>query len=267
MTDFLPSAAWLLSSARGVLPVVMRSAGLAWTAPGWGMPGISWRVRLGLAAVLSLVVGPSVGFPLRPAESLSAGPGWAVLVGSSLVELAIGAALGFSAALVVMAARQAGDLIGAQAGLSVASLLDPEAGEGATPVGHLYALVALALFLVFDGPLALVDALAGSFQAVPPALTWTSPSSELARTVFERIGWALGLAVSAAAPAALAVAMAGLAVGWMARSEGGPLLGGMVWPVRSAVGVVAVWLGLGSLAVAVSGAWRQWLSVLEGSLF
>ncbi len=140
MTPLFPSTDWLIPLALGILPVVMRSIGLAWTAPGWGMPGLSWRIRLGLAAVLSLVVAPAAG-PLF-VDNLPTGSGWIPLIGSCVVELAMGAALGYSAALVVSAARQAGDLIGAQAGLSVASLLDPESGEGATALGHLYGLMA-----------------------------------------------------------------------------------------------------------------------------
>ncbi len=124
-------------------------------------------------------------------------------------------------------------------------------------------LMALAMFLVLDGPLALVDALAGSFQAVPPAVTWKTPTAEVAVEVFGRVGWALGLAVRAAAPAALAVALAGLAIGWMARSAGGSPVGGLVWPVRSVVGVVVVWLGLGAVAVWMTGAWREWLAMVS----
>ena len=257
--DVTSPTSWLIPLALGLLPVAMRSIGLAWTAPGWATPGLSWRIRLALAATLTLIVAPALtpSSPLNPPS----GSDWFPLLGSSLVELSLGAALGYSAALVIAAARQAGDLIGVQAGLSVASLLDPESSEGATALGHLYALMALALFLALDGPLALIDALAASFQAIPPALTWHPPTAETASLIFSRIGWALGLTLRAAAPAALAVALAGLAIGWIARSASGSPLGGMVWPIRSVVGILIVWLGLGSLALWITGAWSEWLAL------
>src|SRR5205823_4880255 len=78
------------------------------------------------------------------------------------------AALGLSAALVVAGARQAGELVGAQAGFAPAALFDPEAGDEMTALGHLYGLVALGVFLALDGPLALVRALVESYRVIPP---------------------------------------------------------------------------------------------------
>ena len=59
----------------------------------------------------------------------------------------MGLALGFAASLVIAGARQAGEIVGGQAGLSAASLFDPDAGDDMTPLGHLYGLVALGTFL------------------------------------------------------------------------------------------------------------------------
>ena len=55
--------------------------------------------------------------------------------GPCLVEVLVGAALGWSAALIVAGARQAGEVVGRQAGLSAAALFDPEAGDELTPAG------------------------------------------------------------------------------------------------------------------------------------
>ena len=61
-------------------------------------------------------------------------------------EVLVGAGIGWSASLVIAGARQAGEIVGAQAGLSAAALFDPEAGEDLTALGHLYGLVALGVF-------------------------------------------------------------------------------------------------------------------------
>src|SRR5262249_4654209 len=136
---------WLLAHA-GVLSLVLaRVLGLAWTAPALATPGLGGRFRLLLAALLSAVVLPVVGPSLASAPGASAG--WTALGWSCVVEGLAGAALGWSAGLIVAGARQAGELVGLQAGLSPAAWLDPEAGDELTPLGHLYGLVALAVFL------------------------------------------------------------------------------------------------------------------------
>ncbi len=126
------------------------------------------------------------------------------------------------------AARQAGEVIGLQAGLAPASLLAPDAadgsGESLTPLGHLYGLVALAIFLAVDGPLRMVEVLVESYDALPVGLgvgrgfAVRPPTPELAAAAFGQVGGALALAVRAAAPVALAMVLAGLALGWLARA-------------------------------------------------
>ena len=102
---------------------------------------------------------PTVGAGLDVPTSLG-GLGRALIV-----EAAIGVMLGMSAALIVAGARQAGEVVGGQAGLSAAALLDPEASGEMTPLGHLYGLVALMVFLALDGPVMLVKSLAESYHA------------------------------------------------------------------------------------------------------
>ncbi len=245
-------ALWLLGEGQGWLLVLARVSGLAWTAPAWGTPAMAWRVRVGFSMLLTTVLVPLVG-PVVPAGS----PGWGwTLAGLGLTEAAIGLGLGLSAGLVVAGARQAGEIVGAQAGLSPASLIDPEAGGELTPLGHLYGLIALAIFLALDGPLHLVDALAESYRALPPGRLRLSP--ELAVEAFGRVGWALSLAVRAAAPAALALALAGVVLTLLARTAGTLQFASLAWPIRAIVGLLLVLIGLTGLAGTLNVAWSDW---------
>jgi flagellar biosynthetic protein FliR len=250
---------WLPRHGPPFLLVASRATGLAWTAPGWGLnlPGLGWRIRLALglslAAVLAPTLGPRLGAP-------SPDSGWLPLIGNAILEAAVGVALGLGASLVIAAARQAGEIVGAQAGLSPASLLDPEgkpAVDGElTALGTLYGLVALAIFLALDGPLRLVDALAESYDALPAALGGRPPSPEQALEAFAGVGWALSLAVRLAAPAGLALVLAGLALAWLARSGPPTPLANLAWPARSVLGVTLAWLGLVGLATTLVSAWN-----------
>ncbi len=156
---------WAVSGLGGQVGawalVLARVLGLCLTAPGLAVPGLSWRFRLGLAAMLGAVLAPVIG------ERLEAPADWAGVAWTGAGEVLTGAMLGMAAGLIVAGARAAGDLVAAQAGLSTTTLFDPESGEEVTPLGRLYGLVAMAAFLALGGPLALVRALAESYATFP----------------------------------------------------------------------------------------------------
>jgi flagellar biosynthetic protein FliR len=245
-------ALWLLDHATVLALILARVLGLSWTAPALATPGLGGRFRLALAALLSAVVLPVVGPELAPAAPAH----WHALARACLVEGLLGAALGYSASLVVAAARQAGEVVAMQAGLSPAALLDPEAGEDLTPLGHLYGLVALAVFLALDGPLMLVAAVVESYRVLPPGTVLLS--GETARQAFGRLGEALELVLRAAAPVALALALAGMALGLLGRAAPSLPLVAMSLPLRFVLGLVLAVLGLAALVATVAAAWRGW---------
>jgi flagellar biosynthesis protein FliR len=154
----------------------------------------------------------------------------------------------------VAAARQGGELVGAQAGLSAASLINPETGEGMTPMGHLYGLLALGVFVALDGPLQLVTGIARSYAAIPIGGLTLSETS--VGDVFFRVASTLELALRAAAPAALALMVAGLAVGLMARTAPSFQFMNFSLAVRAAAGFVIVLAGLVPLAAMLATAWQ-----------
>jgi len=243
------AASLLLGPGGSFLLVVARVSGLAWLAPGWGTTGLGWRLRLALIVLLSLVLMPTLG------TSVTAPSSWAMLAQTCLTEALIGAALGWTAALVISAARQAGEVVGAQAGLSPAALFDPESGGEMTPLGHLYGLIALGTFLALDGPLALVGALIESYRTVPAAgLPLTAESAAWA---FGQVGQALGLALRIAAPAAVALALAGVAIALISRAAPTLQFMALALPLRTAVGVFLVWIGLVTLVAALASAWAN----------
>lgn len=228
--------------------VLARASGLAWTAPGLATPALGGRSRLILAATLAALLGPLV------APDVSAPAGSAALAGACLLEVAVGAALGWAGSLVIAGARQAGEIVGGQSGLSPAALFDPEAGDGGmTPLGHLYGLVALGVFLALNGPVELVKALAESFRVIPAG----GPAASVltAEWAFAQVGRSLALAVRASAPPALALTLAGLALGLLGRAAPSLQLVSLSLPVRTLVGLALAALGLVALAATLAAAW------------
>lgn len=253
--------AWFMSHAALLAMVFGRALGLAWTAPALATPALGLRARIGLALLLGFLLEPVVE-PIVGTR-LNALP-WPALGGVWLAELLIGAALGASAALIVAGARQAGELVGAQGGFAAAALFDPEVNEEMTALGHLYGLIALGVFLAFDGPLVLVRALAESYRVIPAGggSMLNEPTIALA---FGQVGQALALSVRAAAPPALALAMAGVALGLLGRAAPSLQLLALAMPIRAGLGLILLLLGLGTLAATLAAAWGAWPgSVLGG---
>lgn len=244
----IDAIAWLAGQGGLWALVLARVSGLCWTAPALATPGLGGRARLILAATLTALIAPVVGREMTAPTGLSA------LGGACLVEVVVGLGLGWAGALVIAGARQAGEVVGSQAGLSPAALFDPEAGDGLTPLGHLYGLVALGVFLALDGPTQLVLALAESYRVVP--LGGSAPSPEVATWAFEQVGRSLVLALRASAPPALALTMAGLSLGLLGRAAPSLQLVSLSLPVRTLLGLALAALGLVTLAVTLATAWR-----------
>ncbi len=238
---------WLWQHAAASALILGRVAGLCWTAPALATPGLDWRIRVVLAVLLTGILAPLLAPTLvAPADALG-------LVRAGLAEVLIGAALGWSAALVIAGARLAGELVGAQAGLAPAALFDPEAGGELTPLGHLYGLIALATFLALEGPLRLVQTLAESYRVLPGG--GPSLSDETARLAFGRVSEALELALRAAAPPALALALAGVALGLLGRTAPSLPLLALSLPLRTMLGLAFAIAGLVAVAALFSTAW------------
>lgn len=240
-----PVLVWALIAAR--------SAGVCLTAPVLAAPGFAWRFRIVLAVALAAWMAPLVVPLVAPP---SAGVGGAA-VWLFVNELLIGGLIGWSASLVVAGARQAGDIVAAQAGLSVSTLFDPETGGEITALGHLYGLIALAVFLAMDGPLMILDALIQSFQAMPAGRLMFDQGA--ATLIFGRIAEALSLAVRAAAPPAVGLIVAGVAIGWLGRLAPSAPLVALSLPVRAVLGVLLALASLGALLLRLGEAWSGWI--------
>ncbi len=233
--------------------VLARVLGLCLTAPGLAVPGLGWRFRLVLAAMLGAVLFPVVGVQ-SVAPLVLPTYAWA-----GLAEVLTGGLLGWTAGLIVAGARTAGELVAAQSGLSTATLFDPESGDELTPLGHLYGWIATAAFLVMDGPLALVRALADSYKVIPMGRLVLSQRS--ATDAFDQIGDTLELALRAAAPPAMALVMAGIVLGWLSRTAPSLPFLALSLSLRAAIGIVLVVLGLATLLTTLSGTWSRLLPI------
>lgn len=141
----------------------VRMLALISTAPVFGESRVPRHVKVGLAALLAIVIAPTLApMPAVPVVSL---PGvWIITQ-----QVLIGVAMGFSMRLVFTAVQAAGEYIGLQMGLSFASFFDPTSGGQTMVLARLLNMLAMLIFLAFDMHLMVITMLVESFQVLPIA--------------------------------------------------------------------------------------------------
>src|SRR5690606_34677109 len=89
------------------------------------------------------------------------------ILGAAVVQVAVGAALGFLTYVVFMAVQSAGDLIDISSGYSLATAFDPMSYQQNSVFGRLHQMIALVLLFVLCLHLVLLRGVLTSFEAVP----------------------------------------------------------------------------------------------------
>jgi len=147
---------------EGLLLIFIRTAAMLLSAPWFPNRTMPPQLKIGLMAVISLILFPTVDFRglVLPRGLL----GWALGIGG---EVAFGIAIGLMVRFVFAAVSMAGQLIGLEVGLSTPGLLNPEFDEQSTVLQSLIDMVTLLVFLSLDAHHLLLRGLAHSFGVVP----------------------------------------------------------------------------------------------------
>lgn len=139
---------------------LLRVLALISTAPILSEKSVPKRVKLGLGVLITIVIAPSlpvVEVPLFSAHAL-----WL-----ALQQILIGIALGFTMQFAFAAIRTSGEIIGLQMGLSFATFVDPGSNLNMPVLARIMDMLALLLFLVFNGHLWLISLLVDTFHTLP----------------------------------------------------------------------------------------------------
>ncbi|MCO5400285.1 flagellar biosynthetic protein FliR [Ralstonia soli] len=133
-------------------------------APPFANTEIPTSIKVAFGVVITVALAPML--PLSPdLAGVSVGSYEGLWI--TLVQVAIGLALGFCVQLVFSAISGAGEVMSVQMGLGFASLLDPAQTESSMLLGRFLSLTAITAFIAGDGHLVLLHALFDSFTALP----------------------------------------------------------------------------------------------------
>lgn len=157
-------AGWSVPQAQVYFLLVVRALSLFQTMPLLSTRSVPVLSRLGLALFIGLVLLPlqAPRVPELPFDLLA----YLALVAR---EVLVGVTLGFGTLLVFASLQIAGQIIGLQIGLNIATVLDPiNAGQQVSFMDQFYSLLAALVFLAIDGHHGLLLALQRSFEILPP---------------------------------------------------------------------------------------------------
>jgi flagellar biosynthetic protein FliR len=212
-------------------------------APGLVKVGLA----LGLASLWfgALGTAPAVEFPHGSATTL-----WLAYPIALGREAIIGAVLGYGFSLFLLPARIAGEFIGQEMGLALASLTDPSAESSATLLGQLFEIIGALVFFGLDGHHVWLAALHATFARWPIGSSISPlPVAPLVSGLTQAHEW--GLLVAAPLAACLFVTSVLLAL--MARAAPQLNLLSVGFTLRLGVGLVAAVVFLPDLVAALGG--------------
>jgi len=131
------------------------------SAPVFSARSVPMRTRIGLALLIAVCLQPAL--PSPPTLSLTSSEA----LGAVVQELSLGLAIGMAVRIVFSAIEMAGELIGLQMGLNFAGFFDPSTNSQASTVGRFFGNTTMLLFIVMNGHLLLIQAIAMSLQTFP----------------------------------------------------------------------------------------------------
>ncbi len=237
----MPEAAllnWTLTQILAMVIILTRVAPLLFFMPVIGSPSVPAQVKILLALMVALVLLPVVR--VDPRLITGAPLSFVVLV---LTEILLGATLAVFARCVFAATEIAGQMVGIQMGMGMAGVMDPQFGSQVSPVGMLWNLTAILIFLSINGHHMFFSTLVESFE-------WLKPGAvTLTRATFDGLMQGAShmfvLAVKIMAPAGAALFFSHVAMGIIAKTvpQIPILIVGL--PINLAVGLIFVGLSLG----------------------
>jgi flagellar biosynthetic protein FliR len=128
----------------------------------------------------------------------------------------VGLIIGLGVTILLVGVQLAGMLIGQQAGIALASVVDPSQGFQSTVVGQVYMIVTMLIFLGLGGHRMMIAALLDTFFVVP-VLGFGFDESVLV-VMANLLSAAFILAAKLFAPVFIALILASMSMGFLSRT-------------------------------------------------
>ncbi len=217
------------------LLVLARVTGMLGATPFFASRSIPAQVKAAFALILTFalfpVAGAAVGAKAGAADGAAAGAAIGLtggmtqgiplsdtygFVAAVAGEVVVGFAFGVLVSMAFAIFQVAGEMIDIPIGFSLVNVMDPLAGQAQPIIARFFYVIALLVFLAIDGHLYLIEALARSFQMVPPgSFQWWPKTAEV---LVKYLTASFLLAVKVALPVVGALLVTDVAFGLVARA-------------------------------------------------
>jgi len=243
-------AAWI---SLLVYPMA-RVLALIASAPVIGNRQVPIRIKVGLAAIFTIVIIPTLDLQDLPDPSSAEG----ILI--LLQQMVAGLLMGFSIRLIFTAIEMAGDYIGMQMGFGFANFFDPINSTMRPVLAQFLGVIVALAFVSMDLHLYMLAALSDSFQSFPIAST--TPSAGAFRTAAEWGGSIFMYALQFSLPFIAALLITNFALGILTRSAPQLNIFAVGFPITISVGFIVLALVIPFIAPMLEYIFHQALDTV-----
>lgn len=187
---FAVGSDWITQAVLAFMLVSLRMLGMFLSAPMLSFRAAPLRLRLMVCLVLGLSL-----MPMASSRMGDLGP-QSVSFLAAAIEILVGITVGFVIRLGLMAVDLAAEVLSVQTGLSFASTYARDVALPSGVIGELLGMTALAIVLLMDVHLILIELIGQSYTLVPFG-TWPAAWDRDAMMVLMTSAFRLGLVMSA----------------------------------------------------------------------
>jgi len=170
-------------------------------------------------------------------------------------EMLIGLTIGFVAQILFAGIQLGGEIISQQMGLNFATIFDPQNAHQVSLIAHFQDVLAMLLFLSGSAHHWFIIAMAESLQSIP--LGALSASGAVLPVILTLLGKACVIAIQLAAPVSIALLLATLVLGVIARLVPQLNVFMLSFPATLGLGMVMLALALPALMGGIQLAFGQ----------
>jgi flagellar biosynthetic protein FliR len=212
--------------------LLLRVASVIVLAPVLGHSVVPVQIKAGLGVFFAFVLYP-VMMQRGVHVDLQLGP----LVIAAMQEVMIGLAIGFVTGLIFAGVQAAGEVIGFDLGLSMATAFDPDSGPNSVIASFLY-LTLVLVFLLLNGPQFIVQAIVLSYDVVP--IGGFHLTGVAADQVIHMVGMIFAVGMKCAAPVVVASFLMNLGLAVLARVAPQVNVFMVSFPLKIGVGLIVL---------------------------
>jgi len=216
--------------------IFARVSAILLTAPLFSSGSIPVHVKIGLSFMLAVIV-----FPLVSVNDILVLP-LASLGIAMAGEVLIGVIIGFTARLLFAAVQLAGQLVGFQMGFGIVNVIDPQTSAQVSIIAQFENIITLLIFLAVNAHHWFIMAIAKSFEVVP--LLAFSFTNSLMEALVRLSCDMFVVAAKVAAPIIAILLFTSVALGLLARTVPQMNIFIVGFPLKLAIGLLAVGLTL-----------------------